>query len=199
MTRTIDHPQLRKLPPDTRMMDAIVAVDPGPGTGIATYHPRPSIQGMNFDVETINLGHDGHLALRDRLRELGAFMAYGSVVTLPPEFVVLIVEPFEFRKDDSDERDKIDYMAAEYVGVAKTVGWETPPIDQTPGEAGYGYYDALVTQGASIGKGFWTNDKIAKLFGHLPGASRHDRDALRHLLHYMVFRRRQKWLLDALK
>lgn len=153
---------------------------------------------MNFDFETLSLGSDGHLELRDRLRELGLQLTYGSVLFLP-EFTVLIGEKFEFRKDDSDERDKIDYMAAEYIGVVKTVGWESPPQGQTAGECGYGAYDSLVTQGSSQGKGFWTNDKMTKLFGHLPGSSRHDRDALRHLLHYMVFRRRQKWLFDALK
>ncbi len=185
-------PKLLKPPPPDRTKLAIIAVDPGPGCGIAAYHPYPGAEGYNFDTYTLELGDEGHSWLEATLvgliENLRYFMrddpATNSVLTT--EGVVLICEKFEYRKDDVENRDRINYMAAEYVGVCKFVG-QTHEDEVV----------SFVMQGASEAKGFWVNDKIHRLGLH--GSTRHEMDALRHLLKFMTFNLNQDWLLHALK
>lgn len=187
------HPVLRLPPPKSRCNDAIVAVDPGPGCGIATYHPHPAVECMNFDTMTLELGKNGHMYLRDKLQELGSMLHRTSIVEEGPDLTIMVLEKFEYRKDDSEQRERIDYTAAEYVGVAKTVAWEYSTGDYV------NPYDSLVMQGASE-MAFWDNDKLDRLFK--PGTfgdTRHAKDAMRHLLKYMAFTRRENWLFTPLR
>lgn len=189
------HPRLRLPAPDSRAKVAVVAIDPGPGTGIATYHPYPAVEGMHFDSQNLDLGKEGHVHLQHYLEDLGNQLHYflrdmgPGMIPLACEGVIMVLEPFEFRKKDSEERAKIDYMAAEYVGVAKLVA-NRPES----------HYDQLVLQNAATGKGFWDDAKIRNIFcnGHFFG-TRHERDAMRHLLKYLSFNMQQKWLFDALR
>lgn len=183
--RSVFHPTLKVPPPPDRCTDVIAALDPGPNFGFATYHPFPAVTGMNFDLYTWELGKDGHINVEDII--VGLCHVYEQARLLAPLSLdmnmYLIIEKFEFRKDDQ-LRDKIDFTAAEYVGVAKFVGWKL--LD-----------DHVIMQGSSEAKAFWTDDKLRAL--GLYGDTRHSRDALRHVLKYMTFKRRQRWLLNALK
>lgn len=185
---------LLKAPPEDRTKYGIVAVDPGHECGIATYHPYPAVPGRNFDTESIILGVDGHEHLHDILRD--KFFSYrdfmrdatqpgGPSNVLCIDEIIILVERFEYRKDDVRKREAIDYTAAEYVGVAKLVGAQR--------------YDMTVFQGAAEAKAFWTNDKIRELGLDTRGRSNDEVDALRHLLRYMTFKLNQSWLLMALK
>jgi len=183
------HPRLRVHPPKDRTKYAIIAVDPGPGCGIATYHPWPAIPGMNFDTETLELEDDGHLWLNTRLRQILNELCTPTDDPIAGEAhavgdVIMVCEKFEFRKDDADQRDKIDFKAGEYVGVAVL----------TAMMQNISYH----LQGASEVKKFWTDNKLRKLELWDSGQSRHERDALRHLLKYMTFGLQQQWLLDGL-
>lgn len=186
------HPRLRINPPPERTERVIVAVDPGPHFGIATYHPYPGVEGMNFDLRTENIGKEGHGQIEDFLLTIHDGMVETARRHRPKTddvyddvYSVLVIEKFEFRKDDAENRSRIDFTAAEYVGVCRFVGWKL--------------FDEVVMQGASEAKGFWTDDKLRAL--GLYGDTRHGRDALRHLLRFMTFRSfmNQKWLLQALK
>ena len=126
---------------------------------------------------TYSIGRDGHSYLDIILRDL---RGYFSGI----EFITLIIEKFEFRKDDAEFRDRIDFTAAEYVGISKLVGWRE--------------YDSTVMQGAAEAKGFWDATKMRQLGLYAPG-QRHANDAMRHLLKYMAFDRNQKWLFTPLK
>lgn len=139
-------------------MPRILAVDPGPTSGIALMHD---------DIgPTSWIEHTTH---KPPLLQL-----YTMISVLADTFDVLIIERFEFRKDDQRTREKIDFTAAEYVGVLKL--WAAQHPDKT-----------LVMQGASVAKGFWTNDKIKRVSLWNPAAVPHGIDALRHLLYYVTF------------
>jgi len=188
-------PKLRVPPPSDRSKLAIIAVDPGPGCGIAVYHPYPAVPGHNFDTQTLNLESDGHGWLYKHLSETIHDLKFFLKDNGPDQEVsatagvVLICEKFEYRKDDARERERINFMAAEYVGVCKLLAQEY--------ERRLLLAQDIVMQGASEAKGFWTNFKLAQLGLH--GGSRHEMDALRHLLKFMTFNLHQQWLLKMLK
>lgn len=188
---SVFHPSLINLPPQERLHRGIVAVDPGPHFGVATYHPFPGVPGKHFDLYTYELEKDSHYQVWDILEEHRNAMRWiqdGCKVESDGDHelvcgdTVLIVEKFEFRKDDAELRSRIDFTAAEYVGIAKLYGIQK--------------FHYWIAQGASEAKAFWTDDKLRHL--GLYGDTRHSRDALRHLLKYMAFTRHEKWLLEML-
>lgn len=56
----------------------------------------------------------------------------------------------------------------------------------------------LVMQNPSTGKGFWTNAKL-KACGEYVVGSEHERDAVRHLLHYLSFKVKDMHWIRLLK
>jgi hypothetical protein len=154
----------------------ILAIDPGPGTGFALLADT----GLEVWQQQYDPLHGGHLKL------------YRALLDLRLGLDKIILEPFTFRKDDQT-RDKIDFTAAEYVGVVRTFAQL--------------YAVPLVLQQASITVGstaFWGdsaqgNAKLRKLDLWDSRQAPHGMDALRHLLYYMTFTLNQDVWLQRLK
>jgi hypothetical protein len=146
----------------------ILAIDPGPTTGFAYYAddwPKPCVGAWQVKLPK----EDGHKRLWIILQGL--------------KFEKLILERFEFRKDDQ-KRDKIDYTAAEYVGVC-TLFARLEGIE-------------LILQGsAQVGaSAFWADDnrKVRQLGLYNSKAAPHGMDGLRHLLYHLTFKMdRTEW------
>jgi hypothetical protein len=88
---------------------------------------------------------------------------------------VLLLEKFEFQKDKQD-RDNLNYDAGEYVGVIRI--W-----------CDLNHVLCIMVSPSQKGKGenhFWNDDKLKRV-ELWKGRSRHERDAIRHLLNYLVF------------
>lgn len=174
--------------PAKRCTDVIMAFDPGPGFGWASYVPYPAVPGMHFDAGVTEISDDGHAAVAYLINDFRDIRnVHQGAFQVPDDVVVdgwIVAEKFEYRKDDAEQRDRIDFTAAEYVGVIKLIGNQLFP-------------DRVHMQGSSEAKGFWDNDKLREVGLYVP--NRHARDALRHLLHFMTFTLHQKWLLQALK
>lgn len=94
----------------------------------------------------------------------------------------IVLETFEFRKEDAQNREYIDYSTGEFIGVVRLFCELTETTCHL--------------QGASEAKAFWNDDKLKRVGLWLPGrANRHVRDATRHWLHYQTFKRGdQSWL-----
>lgn len=165
----------------------IIAIDPGGTTGIAIWN------GRHFEFDEFG-GSVPHWTLWDMLSS--------RYTTMPGNQALQIVcEDFDWRLEEADraeredgtsaetkKRTKIDYTAAELVGVVKLFAQS---------------HDASLTlQKAALAKGgfFGTehNDKIKRLSLWRPGM-RHAMDALRHLLYYRVFTLQETYILDRLK
>jgi len=149
-----------------------IGLDPGGTTGGA-YLLNPEDKPLSHWVwgafEFDRCKDDGRLM--GLLRELGAISREAEPYRA--EAVVhIIYESFDFRHEERN-RDKIDYTAAEVIGALRLWAYERP-------------YVRLIRSGASLGKGFWTDDKIKKLGLWVPG-KRHAMDATRHLLRHLAF------------
>lgn len=127
-------------------------------------------------------GVDHHMPLWDLLdKTLNDSTIMGKELTI-------ILEPFEFRKEERD-RYKIDYTPAEYVGVVKSfVGTRQRE----------GYSVSLAMSAASQGKGFWSDNKLKRV-GLYHKSSKHIRDATRHLLRFRTFELGDRTLLQKLR
>jgi hypothetical protein len=96
----------------------------------------------------------------------------------------LISETFDFRQHDNN-RTKVNLISREYIGVAKLFAAErmsTPVVLQTPAQA----------------KTFVTDEKLKAMDLWVPGKV-HARDALRHLITYMVRVQRRYDLVESWK
>lgn len=137
----------------------VFAIDPGPHTAIFYRNSRNEFSPVTLDFTVFS-----NEPLRNLMQWLECHIPKGATV---------ILEPFEFRKDDARYREYIDYSTGEYVGVVKL-------FCQI-----YGH--ELVMQGASVAKGFWTDDKLKRVGLYKLCKNRHERDACRHWLHYVTF------------
>jgi hypothetical protein len=141
----------------------VFAIDPGPHTGIFWID--------NNVTHRVTLDYTGVLAWSAH-KEL--YMGLMQMVN--PEQDHVVCESFEFRKEDAQNREYIDYSTGELVGVVKLFAQLTNT--------------AYTIQSASQAKGFWTDDKLKRVGLWVPGAEqRHVRDATRHWLHYHTFGR----------
>jgi hypothetical protein len=147
----------------------VYAIDPGPHTAIFWKVPFvSSFQALTLDF-TVPTDMPSHLRLFRWLMD-----------NVDPKNDKVIVESFEFRKDERD-REYIDYDAGEYVGVVKL--W--CQLTDT-------YY---VVQNAATAKQFWNDDKLKRVELYKLLKDRHQRDAARHWLHYDTFtQNNQEWL-----
>jgi hypothetical protein len=150
----------------------ILAIDPGPTTGFALFNRGA------WDVWEEEVGNYADFA--------NAIEAMLTAETL------IICERFQFLHENRD-RMKIDFTPAELVGVIKFVAGNTD-------NAG------LVMQNPSVAVGrtaFWGdgpggNAKLKKLKLWFEG-KKHGRDAVRHILWYITFTRKDDYYLTLLK
>lgn len=155
--------------------DIVIGLDPGGTTGIAWWSAVRNVynaeQIQHCDTDSQLLSLMTHIGIQTR--EHGPLRTH------------IVCEKFEFRLDERD-RTKIDYTAAEVIGALRY--WRANYLPDV----------TLVMQGATKGKGFWTDDKLKKLGVWVPG-KKHAMDALRHVLAYRVFDLGHKELLEPFR
>lgn len=168
------------------MAGLIIAVDPGPDTGVAAWHydsleiVLKTFPEMQTEAGLVNFVH----AIST------AFGPFGNV-NGP---LTLIYERWEYRKEEDERKQQyqfIEYTAPEVNGAIRLWAAERRNVE-------------LVKQGASQAKGkgaFWGDDaKLKKIALWKPGKdNRHEMDALRHLLTYVTFTLNDQRFLRGLK
>lgn len=150
------------------MITTYLALDPGGTTGWVRYSPEaPSL--MRF--VTGQLGPEEH---HERL--------YALLEREHTQKYTVICESFEFRQNK--QRDNINLMSREYIGVVKLFRKErnVPVVFQTAGAA----------------KGFVTDEKLKAMGLWVPG-QKHAMDAMRHLVFYLVNVERRVDLIQSWK
>ena len=144
-----------------RINNTIASFDPGGSTGLAEI----ILHTNSATTSTVTFGPHVHH------QEIWAYLNF-----IKPGKI--ICESFDFRKSDQ-QREKIEYISAEYIGIIRLYA----QMNNIP----------LVTPSAALGKGFWTNEKL-KAAGFV-WKTKHEADALRHLLRYLTFDlNMQAWL-----
>ena len=156
----------------------IIGIDPGGTTGLAWWS---SLSGLTSVDQISDCKEDSQL--HTVIQMLNAIVSLAEPLN-GQGIVHIMLERFEFRLDERD-RTKIDYMPAEVVGAIRLWAHGRASVK-------------LVLTGASLGKGFWSDDKIKKLGLWVPGR-RHAMDALKHLLRYRLFTLRHQKLLEAFR
>ena len=163
---------------------AWIAIDPGPHTGIAIWFPDT----FTYKFETLYLGPfpklvtldgDGnpHLTLMEWLKE--------NV----DKYDHLIVERFEYDRDKARTLPKIDYSAAEYLGVVKLFAQKNDMADF-----------CCQTRQAVGRNAFWNNGKLSKMSLLKAGTQyKHEMDALRHLLYHYTFCKSMDYFLQKVR
>jgi hypothetical protein len=156
-------------------MTKIVSLDPGGTTGYAVYH-RDGTEQERFN----RYGGTwtwGHLGPDDHHEDLFALLCLNYTKDM-----IVVCESFEFRQNR--QRDNINLMSREYIGVAKLFGQR----EDTP----------VVFQSAAQGKGFVSDEKLKVMGLYIPG-KKHAMDAMRHLVFYMVNKQRRHDLIESWK
>jgi hypothetical protein len=164
-------------------LPAILALDPGGTTGWCSYDSSTGLQRGHID--------DGNHYFK-------LFnIIIGIIDTRISRKIHIVCERFEFRKSDAD-RDKIDYISAEYIGVVKLIGQMYKANSNVK----------LVMQSASQVKGrkdanddptvFFNDDRLKKLGLWLPNM-RHAMDATKHYAYYRTFTLNDKTYFHQLR
>lgn len=159
-------------------MESIIAIDPGPRSGFAVRLASGKV--LTF-IRDLTIEGRPHVTLDAIMRDM-------LDIYFPDK---IILEPFEFRKDDIRNREKIEFETAEYVGVVKAHTQK--------------YGIPLILQGASLAtSGFWSDKKKIKATGLWdPKATNHQNShhmvALSHLLYYITFTLNDPTYLNVLK
>lgn len=172
---------------------SIVALDPGGTTGWALY-TADVIHNLDdnkpeFFAERFTVGQMGPESHHLRLWHLLEQWTTANTI--------IVCESFEFRRNERDRsRDNIVLVSREYIGVVNLYKqhFEATTSNQL-GEL------KVVYQTAALGKGFWTDQKLQAVnkLGAPKTRWRHANDAMRHLLHYMVFKMSRQDLLLPLR
>lgn len=171
---------------------SIIGLDPGGTTGWALYtasvihnvNDIPEYYNEKFISGQKGPGHH-HLSLWRLLEQ------WTTANT------IIVCESFEFRRNEKDRsRDNIVLDSREYIGVVNLYGQHFEAT--TSGMPGV---FKIVYQTAGLGKGFWTDKKLAVVEKLAMPKTRwtHANDAMRHLLHFMVFKMNRQDLLTPLK
>src|SRR5687768_4485537 len=157
-------------PKMTLELPAILALDPGGTTGWCWWDPA---EDLLFRGQIGPHGHHG---------ELLKFLT-NKIETRVTQKCHIVCERFEFRPTDS-ERNKIEYISAEYVGVVKLLAeWYKKSNVK------------LVMQSAAQVKGkdkenrdtvYFSDARLKKLALWIPGM-RHAMDATRHYAYHRTF------------
>lgn len=154
---------------------ALVWIDPGGTTGIASWMPPkdPMKPISQQSWRTVQIGPcDQDMSLVAILAELNNIVRQCEPFHNDQPFLTVGFESFDFRMEER-YRDRIDYTAAEVIGALRCWGLDRKAVH-------------LVRTGAGLGKGFWTDERIKALGLWVPNY-RHAMDAMRHLLRYRSF------------
>jgi hypothetical protein len=162
-----------------RITRVVIGIDPGGTTGVATWF-APTNTFATFQYPDC----DKDEGLHSLIVNMGSLIKHGEPF-LNQEAVHVVLERFEDRLDERF-RTKIDFTAAEVIGALREWAFPLRPVVR------------LMRSGASMGKGFWDDDKIKKLGLWVPG-QRHAMDAMRHLLRYKLFTLQHTELLAPFK
>lgn len=170
----------------------ILALDPGGTTGTCLFLPPKEVvrdtKQLRGCFAYTEIGPDEHHLVLDQFLHqclmLGTEAAKDQMsrFALPPTTsasrtpkLTVVNERFEYRKEDSRHREKIEYISAEYVGVVKRF-------------ARLNYRNVeYVEHSPSLKDGFWKNPEKIKMLGLWAPGKRHAMDALRHLLYHITF------------
>jgi hypothetical protein len=147
-------------------MKRVIALDPGGTTGWAVWTME-----ANGDMDW----HLGQLGPEDHHELLYALLERETI----HDFTV-VCESFEFRQ--SRQRDNINLMSREYIGIAKLYEQERK--------------NPVVFQTAAMAKSFVTDQKLKSMHLWHPG-KKHAMDAMRHLVYYLVNKEKQYNLLES--
>lgn len=165
----------------------ILALDPGGTTGFVLYgaetirNPDGKLEWYNEKWQIGHMGPGAHHA-----------MLYSSMELWQATNFIIVCESFEYRRRAADaNRDNIVLDSKEYIGVVNL--FEQQRMQGVTQGA-----QRVVFQTAATGKGFWRDDKLKKVGRYTP-AMKHANDAMRHLLHYLVFKLDRRDILDLLK
>lgn len=174
-------------------------MDPGGTTGWATYTADHMVDPTHVDGDSPSVGmHEfynekwacGQIGPEEHHYKLDRLLSHMHT----QEFVV-VCESFEFRNLDRRDRNNINLMSREYIGVVKR--WH-----QALEPEGYNGPDVkLVLQTASLAKSFipdsgpQANKKIREAGLWYPN-QKHAMDATRHLLWYLVNREQRMDLVE---
>ncbi len=174
-------------------LPTILALDPGGTTGYCLYVPPALLQDSYIQQDELSSG--GHYTALWGICEESMYAA-----RVRDSQLVIVCEPFEFRRDDRD-KDKIEYASARYEGVVNLFAQKFRDKDK-------GQPVTLVKQSASLIKArsknnpnppFWGRDERIKKIGlWIPGKP-HAMDATRHFLYYVTFKLGDKRYLHMLK
>lgn len=156
----------------------VLALDPGGTTGWASYDAEimPSLDGSTQEIIDHRLTV-GQIGPDDHHSDLYALLERAHI----HDFTV-VCESFEFRQNR--QRDNINLMSREYIGVVKLFQAErsVPVVFQTAG----------------LAKGFVSDQKLKVMKWYTPGMQ-HARDATRHLVYYLVNKQHRHDLVESWK
>lgn len=161
-------------------LPSIIALDPGGTTGYFWRGPdRKPVFGHVHVVKADGKTLDGHHL------ELWALLQRCLMQVLKEDKeakLYIICEEFLYLKSEAG-REKIDYVAKEYIGVVKLFAKT------------YAHHVFIRTFSAATAKQFWTDDKL-KVIGFYSTKSKHVRDAARHYLYYVSYILKDKRYLN---
>jgi hypothetical protein len=155
----------------------ILGLDPGGTTGLALYNTETD----RWIVD--NVGEPGETEHHGRLWDLLRSLT----------FDVCICESFEYRRKEIDKGVAFEIISREYIGLVKLAMQQKEGVDdfwETPN---------LYFQNAATGKGFWTDDKLKQVGVYEKTNSTHQRDAVRHVLHWLSFTEKDDRFIQMLR
>ena len=156
----------------------VLAFDPGGTTGIAFLNWKST---ENYKVQSSELGpQEHHVELWNLLHRM------------KPEAIVC--ESFDYRVKSSKgtKMPGINLISRNYIGIIELYCElnDVPLYMQSPSQGGGGYKHS----------GFWKNDKLKKLdLYKAPEGRQHMADALRHLLYWFSFIKKNDYFVRKLK
>jgi hypothetical protein len=175
------------------MLYRVLALDPGGTTGWSSYTAE-RMAGPGYEAGAADVAWEyydeqwacGQIGPEEHHLTLYELLGFQQV----QEFTV-VCESFEFRSMDKRDRNNINLMSREYIGVTKLFAQERM-LDQSQN---------LIFQTAGKAKGFipdsgpMANKKIKDAGLWYPN-SKHAMDATRHLLWYLVNRENRMDLVE---
>lgn len=148
----------------------VVSLDPGGTTGYAIYDAEFPVASLTKREPIEDRLTVGHLGPEDHHEELYDLLELQHIRDF-----YLVTESFEFRQ--GNQRNNINLMSKEYIGVAKLFAQQRGLI----GSKRVRYYE----QTAGLAKPFVTDEKLRIMNWWTPGM-KHANDAARHLVFFLV-------------
>jgi len=167
------------------MTERIIALDPGGTTGWAMWQDTTIMAGadLGWPWNHFTCGQIGPEEHHDDL--------YILLETQQTHPFTVVCETFEFRQSDN-HREGTNLMSREYIGVAKLFVRQRSFVKDGVAQVRY------VPQSPSQGKGFVSDEKLKVMGLWVPG-QKHARDALRHLVYYLVNKKHMHQLIKPWK